>query len=174
MLLFWTAAPMTGQGPRKGESSQCSLRNGLRPQPAHSVRGSSRRIMTMRSQPANIRVINRRASYCPAIGPAVQTQTTASGGCVPLRRPSKVHCLPERCSQARVRSAAQQRRALACCAPFRTETYTTGGSAIRAVRKGKGRHPPGGGAGLNQNPVSILGDLTGSLHIRTAAEVPIA
>ena len=31
--------------------------------PAQLVRGSSRRITTMRSQPANIRVINRRDSF---------------------------------------------------------------------------------------------------------------
>jgi hypothetical protein len=31
--------------------------------PAHLVRGSSRRITTMRLRPANIRVINRRDSY---------------------------------------------------------------------------------------------------------------
>jgi hypothetical protein len=31
--------------------------------PAQLVRGSSRRITTMRSQPANIRVINRRENY---------------------------------------------------------------------------------------------------------------
>ena len=53
---------MTARGTRKGESSQRSMRNGLRPQPARSVRGSSRRIMAMRFRPANIRVINRRAS----------------------------------------------------------------------------------------------------------------
>ena len=36
---------------------------GLRTGPAQLVRGSSRRITTMRFQPANIRVINRRESF---------------------------------------------------------------------------------------------------------------
>jgi hypothetical protein len=61
-MIFWTAAPMTVQGPRKGEPSLRSMRYGLRLQPAHLVRGSSRRIMSMRFRPANIRVINRRVS----------------------------------------------------------------------------------------------------------------
>jgi hypothetical protein len=37
-----------------------SVRYGLQTQPAFSVRGSSRRIMTMRFRPADIRLINRR------------------------------------------------------------------------------------------------------------------
>ena len=37
------------------------MRQALRAQPAFLVRGSSRRIMSMRFRPANIRVINRRA-----------------------------------------------------------------------------------------------------------------
>src|ERR1700739_314751 len=37
------------------------MRRALRAQPAFLVRGSSRRIMSMRFRPANIRVINRRA-----------------------------------------------------------------------------------------------------------------
>jgi hypothetical protein len=36
------------------------VRYGFTTQPAFSVRGSSRRIMTMRFRPADIRVINRR------------------------------------------------------------------------------------------------------------------
>ena len=73
-MCLWTAAPLTVQDPRKGEPSSCSMRNGLRPQPARLVRGSSRRIMSMRFRPANIRVINRRASSSTVIGPAVQTE----------------------------------------------------------------------------------------------------
>ena len=68
---YWTAEPMTAQGPRKGESSSRSMRNGFRTQPARLVRGSSRRIMTMRFRPANIRVINRRVCSWAVIGPAV-------------------------------------------------------------------------------------------------------
>jgi len=37
-----------------------SVRYGFATQPASSVRGSSRRIMTMRFRPADIRLINRR------------------------------------------------------------------------------------------------------------------
>ena len=62
---------MTAQGPRKGEPSSRSMRNGFRTQPARLVRGSSRRIMTMRFRPANIRVINRRVCCWAVIGPAV-------------------------------------------------------------------------------------------------------
>jgi hypothetical protein len=70
----WTAEPMAVQGPRKGESSYDSMRYGFRTQPARLVRGSSRRIMTMRFRPANIRVINRRVCASAVIGPAVQNR----------------------------------------------------------------------------------------------------
>jgi len=40
------------------------VRYGLMTQSASSVRGSSRRIMTMRFRPADIRVINRRTRLC--------------------------------------------------------------------------------------------------------------
>ena len=106
---YWTAALMTAEGPRKGEPSTRIVRHGLRTQPATSVRGSSRRIMSMRFRPANISVINRRASHWAVIGPAVQTQS-------PLRAHQRDHVsatppvdavsLPERCSPSRVRFAA--------------------------------------------------------------------
>ena len=51
------------------------MRHGLRTQPAPLVRGSSRRIMTMRFRPANIRVINRRVCSWAIIGPAVPNKT---------------------------------------------------------------------------------------------------
>ena len=70
---YWTAEPVAAQGPRKGEPSSASMRYGFRTQPARLVRGSSRRIMTMRFRPANIRVINRRVCCWAVIGPAVQT-----------------------------------------------------------------------------------------------------
>ena len=108
-MSFWTAEPMTAQGPRKGEPSSPSMRYGLRPQPAHLVRGSSRRIMTMRFRPANIRVINRRVCSWAVVGPAVQNNTRSkltSGNVFPLRRPSTGPGVPERCSQSRVRFAA--------------------------------------------------------------------
>ena len=107
-MLFWTAEPMTAQGPRKGEPSSCSMRNGFRTQPARLVRGSSRRIMSMRFRPANIRVINRRVCSSVVIGPAVPNKTYSrptSRNVFPHRRPSKCVPLPERCSQSRVRFA---------------------------------------------------------------------
>ena len=127
-MLFWTAEPMTAQGPRKGEPSSRSMRNGFRTQPARLVRGSSRRIMTMRFRPANIRVINRRVCSWAAIGPAVpkdqgernlrflsplespffpqRGSELTSGNVFPPSRPSKLRWMPERCSTSRVRFAA--------------------------------------------------------------------
>ena len=72
MKFHWTAALMIAEGPRKGEPSTRIMRYGLRTQPAPLVRGSSRRIMSMRFRPANISVINRRASAEAVISPAVQ------------------------------------------------------------------------------------------------------
>jgi hypothetical protein len=107
-MLYWTAEPMTAQETTKRRTLLCSMRNGLRPQPAHLVRGSSRRIMTMRFRPANIRVINRRVCSWAVLGPAVQNQRSklTSGNVFPLRRPSTRVGVPERCSPSRVRFAA--------------------------------------------------------------------
>ena len=105
------------------------MRHGLRTQPALLVRGSSRRIMSMRFRPANISVINRRDSTSAVIGPAVPNRCSkpTSGIMFPLRRPSPVYRVPQRCSQSRVRFAApQKRRALDCCAPFRPSGYRDG------------------------------------------------
>jgi hypothetical protein len=65
---------MIAEGPRKGEPSTRIMRNGFRTQPAPLVRGSSRRIMSMRFRPANISVINRRDSAEAVISPAVQKE----------------------------------------------------------------------------------------------------
>jgi hypothetical protein len=124
----WTAEPMAVQGPRKGESSNDSMRYGFRTQPARLVRGSSRRIMTMRFRPANIRVINRRVCSWAVIGPAVpktkgernlrflsplespffppSSSELTSRNVFPPSRPSKVWSVPQRCSESRVRFAA--------------------------------------------------------------------
>ena len=67
---------MTAEGPRKGEPSVRSMRNGFRTQPASLVRGSSRRIMSLRFRPAYISVINRRASSWAVIGPAVLAESS--------------------------------------------------------------------------------------------------
>ncbi len=102
---------MTAQGPRKGEPSSRSMRYGLWPKPAHLVRGSSRRIMTMRFRPANIRVINRRV--CSGLSSALLSKNKTrskptSRNVFPLRRPSIGPWEPERCSQSRVRFAAPE------------------------------------------------------------------
>jgi hypothetical protein len=70
-MTCWTVEPMTAQETTKRRTLLRSMRNGLRPQPARLVRGSSRRIMTMRFRPANIRVINRRVCCWAVIGSAV-------------------------------------------------------------------------------------------------------
>ena len=108
MTSYWTAALMTVEGPRKGEPSSKTMRHGLRTQPASLVRGSSRRIMSMRFRPAHISVINRRVSAQAVIGPAVQNPCSklTSGIIFPLRRPSKPFYVPERCSPSRVHFAA--------------------------------------------------------------------
>src|SRR5580692_636498 len=72
MSSFRTAVPMTAEGPRKGESSTKTMRNGLHTQPALSVRGSSRRIMALRFRPAHISVINRRECLSVVIGTSVR------------------------------------------------------------------------------------------------------
>ena len=166
---------MTAQGPRKGEPSSRSMRNGLRPQPARLVRGSSRRIMTMRFRPANIRVINRRVCSSAVIGPAVQNQTRSkptSGNVFPLRRPSRLWWVPERCSPSRVRFAAPKSGA-PLTAPRRSGriAIATGGSGgntsrARTKPKTKGRLSScGGKPALKPNPSSYVG-LDRSLHIR--------
>jgi hypothetical protein len=52
-----------------------SMRYGLRTQPALLVRGSSRRIMTLRFRPAYIRVINRRYLSTAATCSVFQNKT---------------------------------------------------------------------------------------------------
>jgi hypothetical protein len=77
-------------------------------QPAPLVRGSSRRIMSLRFRPAYISVINRRASSWAVIGPAVHCRKLKAH---PQERvPAEAAhrrsiAMPERCSQARVRFA---------------------------------------------------------------------
>src|SRR5689334_1222501 len=53
------------------------VRYGFPTQPASSVRGSSRRIMTMRFRPADIRVINRRKLPL-VLSPALQLPCVAT------------------------------------------------------------------------------------------------
>jgi hypothetical protein len=65
---FRTAVSMTAEGPRKGEPSTKTMRYGLRIQSVPLVRGSSRRIMSLRFRPAHISVITRRDCYSVVIG----------------------------------------------------------------------------------------------------------
>jgi hypothetical protein len=173
---------MTAQGPRKGEPSSRSMRYGFRTQPARLVRGSSRRIMTMRFRPANIRVINRRVCCWAVIGPAVQkhqrernlrflsplespffpqrSSELTSGNVFPPSRPSKLRYMPERCSPSRVRFAAPN-----CGAPLtsprrsdRTAIATggSGGNTRRPLPKQKGRLPSCGGKPASKTKPKLL------------------
>ena len=147
-----TAEPTTAQGPRKGESSSTSMRYRLRPQPAQLVRGSSRRIMSMRFRPANIRVINRRARSSAVFGSAVRNPSALSSPTGTCSR-SAAHRRSSECQngarRARVRYAAPKTGA-PLPAPLRSgvEMYAMGGSdgntsrSARSPGKRKGRLPP--------------------------------
>ena len=152
-MLFWTAEPMTAQGPRKGESSRCSMRNGLRAQPAHLVRGSSRRIMSMRFRPANIRVINRRVCSSAVIGPAVPKPCSepTSRNVFPPEPP--VESVPFTRTVLTVKGSlrrAKHRRALDCCAPFRPLGLATGGSGGNTQRSANTKTRPPTAQGLDK------------------------
>lgn len=179
-MYCWTAEPVAAQGPRKGESSFCSVRNGSRTQPAYSVRGSSRRIMTMRFRPANIRVINRRVCSWAVAGSAVSKSQgernlrflsplespffpergseLTSRNVFPPTPPVDGLSMPERCSLSRVRFAAPN-----CGAPLtpprrsgqtRIATGGSGGNTRGPSAKTKAGIPPvGRNAGRNQNTV---------------------
>ena len=85
------------------------MRNDLQTQPAQLVRGSSRRIMSMRFRPAYISVINRRASALAVVDPAVQNRKLKAHPQERVPAGAAHPCsavMPERCSQARVRFAA--------------------------------------------------------------------
>jgi hypothetical protein len=112
------------------------MRNDLRIQPASLVRGSSRRIMSLRFRPANISVINRRASHSAVIGPAVQNLLKAHQrdhvpATPPLdNRPGARTVLAVKGSLRR----AKHRRALDYSAPFWPDTFATGGSGGNITR----------------------------------------
>ena len=85
----------------------------------------------MRFRPANISVINRRASSEAVIGPAVQNPLLKAHqrDHVPLRRPSKPFSVPERCSPSRVHFAAPNYGAPLTAAPRSGQlVIATGGS----------------------------------------------
>jgi hypothetical protein len=119
-------------GPTKRRTLLIFMRYRLRPQPARLVRGSSRRIMSMRFRPANIRVINRRASSSAVIGSAVQTrgaQSSPTGTCSRYAAHREYSPCQNGARRARVRFAAPNSGA-PLPAPRRSghAQYATGGS----------------------------------------------
>jgi hypothetical protein len=76
----------------------------------------------------DVRRPNRRQRRTE-INPSNSSEPTSRMSRSPHRsRPSKFPCITERCSRARVRSAAPKRRALAPSAPFCQDGFATGGS----------------------------------------------
>src|SRR3954453_20236898 len=119
---YWTAEPVTAQGPRKGEPSLRSVRHRLRPKPAYSVRGSSRRIMTMRFRPANIRVINRRVLLLGCHRPCCPKPTLQAHQRERVPAPPPVEAAVDARTVLAVKGSlrrAKPRRALDDSAPFR-------------------------------------------------------
>ena len=124
------------------------MRHGLRTQPATSVRGSSRRIMSMRFRPAHISVINRRASAEAVISPAVQNQNLLKAhqqDHVPAPPLVDAVPVPERCSPSRVRFAAPNYGA-PLTAPRRSgqvaiATSGSGGNITRSAAKTEDQDP---------------------------------
>ena len=114
-----------------------SMRNGFRTQPAPLVRGSSRRIMSLRFRPAYISVINRRASSWAVIGPAVHAESSrlTNRNVIPPQPPieTEVGTRTVLSGKGSLRRA-EHRRALACCAPFRPDHSTMGGSGGNTSR----------------------------------------
>ena len=120
------------------------MRNDLPIQPASLVRGSSRRIMSMRFRPANISVINRRASSEAVIGPAVQDLLKAhQRDHVPAPPPVAALSVPERCSPSRVRFAAPNYGApLTAARRSGQMTIATGGSGGNMRRRRANHEKP--------------------------------
>jgi len=131
-MFFWTAEPMTAQGPRKGESSSRSMRKGFRTQPARSVRGSSRRIL----QTSSRMLLRCYRPCCPKQNKLKAHQQER----VPTGAP--VECVPSARTVLTVKGSlrrAKQRRALDCCAPFRPTSFATGGSGGNTKRSAKNK-----------------------------------
>jgi hypothetical protein len=137
---------MTAQGATKRRTLLRFMRNGFRTQPALLVRGSSRRIMSMRFRPAHIRVINRRASSWAVIGSAVQTRVLGAHQRerVPATPPVEVsRVVPQRCSRSRVRFAAPQTGApLTAVRRSGRGLLATGGSDGNTPRKSRAKTKP--------------------------------
>jgi hypothetical protein len=117
------------------------MRYGLRTQPAPLVRASSRRIMSMRFRPANISVINRRASSEAVIGPAVPNPVQAhQQDHVPAPPPEAVS-MPERCSPSSVRFAAPNYGAPLTAVPAQMIIATGGSGGNMRRSSGKTENP---------------------------------
>jgi len=121
-MSFGEAGRRLARGPRKGEPSSRSMRYGLRAQPAHLVRGSSRRIMTMRFRPAHIRLIHRRVCRRAVRRPA--SSNTRAGRPLPRDRPALSIRQPQRglteSLHIRTRDAAKAaKRVLPCRSGWR-------------------------------------------------------
>ena len=95
---------MAADGHTKRRILVRSMRYGLPAQPALLVRGSSRRIMTLRFRPAYIRVINRRYLSAAATCSAFQKKTgwpfPLSGKFQPGKQPIQKPVKPEALSRA--------------------------------------------------------------------------
>ena len=104
--------------------------DGLRPQPARLVRGSSRRIMAMRFESAQIRVINRRASSSADTGSSVlnpKCSEPTNGNVFPLRRPStSARDARTVLGNKGTLRRGKKSRALVSCAPFRPKPTCDG------------------------------------------------
>jgi hypothetical protein len=151
-MAFLDSTAGASVGPTKRRILLIFMRYRLRSQPARLVRGSSRRIMAMRSQPANIRVINRRASSSAGTGSAIQTghaPSSPTGTCSRYAARRRLLEVPERCSQARVRFAAPKPGAPLLAAlrsgPRLTRRAAPTGTLRRRASKRKGRLSPHGG-----------------------------
>ena len=184
-MFYWTAEPTTAQGPRKGELSSASMRHRLRPQPARLVRGSSRRIMTMRFRPANIRVINRRICswddhrpYCPKQNTLKAHQRERVPATPPVDWSWGARTV--RAVKGSFRRAKKAAR-LDHCAPFRPDNCR-GGRLRRehfaALHTSKNKRPASllrrkAGQKTKQNPSDPVG-LDRSLHIRSGTAAKAA
>src|SRR5216684_3421981 len=157
------------------------MRNGLQPQPARLVRGNSRRIMSMRFRPANIRVINSRASSCAVIGPAVQREMLQAHQRERVPATPPVEDTRRRQNGARRQGSASPRQTAGVPLPAPRRSgqtmVATGGSGGNTSQQLPKRNRPAPSlrrrAGLikKNRPQSSEG-LTGSLHIRTSTAEP--
>ena len=153
------------------------MRNGLRPQPARSVRGSSRRIMSMRFRPREYQSDQSSRQLLRCHRPCCPTECSrldASGSVFPLRRPSEVRVGARTVlhAAARVRFATPD-NGVPLPAPRRSgqamvRRAAPAGNTSRAASKEQVA-PLLTEAEASPNKKRFVGGLTGSLHIRNTA-----